>query len=308
MLSGRCVCVGLCSICLLFAAGERVHAAHQTDTFSPVHMGNSYPYQLSLQTYDFGSADLPTLHSFASAQYDGKWIILMGRTNGLHGFANGGPTNFPAASANNEVWVVDPITKQSWHRALDDPSSGISSQLFYELTSTSPQDQQVGNRLYITGGYGVSNSSGGGFQTFNELAAIDLPGITNWVINGTGSAADSIRSIHDDAFRVTGGAMCEMNGRMHLVFGQNFTGGYNPNANGAYSKQVRSFDIVDDGTDLSIANLTTTTPDDAYRRRDLNVFPLLKRQPDNTIAPGLEALSGVFTTTNGAFTVPVAID
>ena len=210
---------------------------------------------------------MPTLHSYAAGTYDGKWVMLMGRTNGLHGFATSGSTNFPVASANREVWVVDPVTKQSWHRSLADASSGIGTQLLNELSSTNAQAEQVGNRLYITGGYGATTPSGGGFQTFNELASIDLAGITNWVINGTGAAVDSIRTIHDDAFRVTGGSMLAMNGRMHLIFGQNFTGGYNPNANGAYTQQVRSFDIVDDGTNLAVSNMTATTPDEAYRRR-----------------------------------------
>ena len=35
---------------------------------------------------DFGNASLPTLQSFASGTYDGKWVLLAGRTNGLHGF------------------------------------------------------------------------------------------------------------------------------------------------------------------------------------------------------------------------------
>jgi len=54
----------------LFASSA--FAANQTDTFTPVHVGNSYPYSISVQTYDFGTANLPTLQSFASATYDGS--------------------------------------------------------------------------------------------------------------------------------------------------------------------------------------------------------------------------------------------
>ena len=87
--------------------------------------------------------------------------------------------------------------------------------------------------------------------------------------------------------------MYQMNGRTHLVFGQNFQGGY-PGGTGTYTKQVRSFDIIDDGINLSIANYSATTPEDPYRRRDLNVFPTLHREGSNLVE-GLEALSGVFT-------------
>jgi hypothetical protein len=113
-----------------------------------------------------------------------------------------------------------------------------------------------------------------------------------------------MRSVHDEAFRVTGGAMYPMNGRMHLVFGQNFIGGY-PGGTGVYTKQVRSFEVIDDGTNLSVSNLTASAPDDNHRRRDLNVFPTVHRSNDGSLARGIEALSGVFTPSNGAWTVPV---
>ena len=79
------------------------------------------------------------------------------------------------------------------------------------------------------------------------------------------------------------------------------------NSNGVYTRQVRSFDIVDDGANLSITNVSTSTPDDDYRRRDLNIFPVLRPESGGP-EPGLLVLSGVFTPTNGAWTVPVEID
>src|SRR5262245_2681279 len=129
----------------------------------------------------------------------------------------------------------------------------------------------------MTGGYGVQsflpdNTPVNG--TFNQLSAINLPGIVDWVVTGSGTAKDHIRQIASDTVRVTGGAMYEVDGRTHLVFGQSFSGNYNPNKNGTYTNQVRSFDIVDDGTNLSIANAASTPTDPSYRRRDLNVFPV----------------------------------
>src|SRR5262249_48495640 len=66
--------------------------------------------------------------------------------------------------------------------------------------------------------------------------------------------------------------------------------------------------IVDNGTTLSIANSVATPQVADYRRRDLNVYPTIKRNPDATLSNGMTALSGVFTLTNGAWTVPVEID
>jgi hypothetical protein len=59
---------------------------------------------------------------------------------------------------------------------------------------------------------------------------------------------------------------------------------------------------------LRVANAASTPPLAQYRRRDLNVFPTIARGAGATLANGLVALSGVFTTTNGAWTVPVQID
>jgi hypothetical protein len=104
--------------------------------------------------------------------------------------------------------------------------------------------------------------------------------------------------------------MYEMDGRTHLVFGQDFSGNYNPNKNGTYTNQVRSFTIVDDGTTLSISDPTSTAADPNYRRRDLNVYPVMVPGGGGTTDEGLVVLSGVFTPppSVGAWTVPVEID
>jgi hypothetical protein len=210
------------------------------------------------------------------------------------------------------VWVIDPVNKQSWHRSLEGAAGGLTTIELNSLTSTNNQFYQRGERLYMTGGYGVQVISGGLpiNGTFDRLSAIDLPGIIDWVMSGNGLAKDHIRQISSPSFRVTGGAMYEMGGRTHLVFGQDFSGNYNPNKNGTYTNQVRSFTIVDDGTTLSITNPTSTAPDPNYRRRDLNVFPVIQPGVGGALDDGLVVLSGVFTPPPdiGAWTVPVEID
>ena len=50
----------------------------------------------------------PRLHSYAVGHYDNKWMMISGRTNGLHGFDIFDlDANFPAQSRNTEVWVLD---------------------------------------------------------------------------------------------------------------------------------------------------------------------------------------------------------
>jgi len=286
-------------------------AANQTATLSPVLSGEGLPYRISLERYDFGADPLPTLQSNAAGYYDGKWVLIAGRTNGLHGFGAIAANNFPPQYQNREVWVVDPVAKQSWHRSFDDASAGLSEEEIRSLTQANNEFYQRGNRLYMAGGYGLQEVLPDDTpvnNTFDTLSAIDLPGIVDWVVGGTGAAADHIRQISDPLFRVTGGDMFEISGRTHLVFGQDFQGNYVPGSNGIYTEQVRSFDIVDDGATLVIENVSSTVPDPNYRRRDLNVVPVIRQGTGGQLEEGLTALSGVFTSTNGAWTVPVEID
>ncbi|MEX2171619.1 MAG: hypothetical protein WD851_20035 [Pirellulales bacterium] len=297
------VIFGCLGLLILFPAGVR--AANQTPDLSAIDLTGNVPYRIQLRQFDFGPEEMPTLQSYAAGVHDGKWVLISGRTNGLHGFTNNSSTNFPAAAQNREVWVIDPVSRQSWSRPLDDPTSGLSEATILSLTPTNTQFYQRADRLYMTGGYGVAPA--GGFNTFDTLTAIDLPDMIDWVVSGAGSASAAMRQIADPAFKVTGGAMYEIDGRTHLVFGQDFVGGYNPSKNGTYTNQVRSFNIVDDGVLLSVNTPSSTTPDPAYRRRDLNVFPAIRSGPGG-LENELVVLSGVFTETNGAWTVPVEVD
>lgn len=286
-----------------------VAAQNQTATTTPLSPASALPYQVALQPLDFSEIDLPTLHSHAVGNFDGKWLFISGRTNGLHGFdAIFSPEeNFPVRHQNRAVWVVDFATRQSWVKPLDDPTSGLSESQVLSLATTNNQFYQKDETLYITGGYGVLED-GENFSTFDALSAINLPGLGNWVMNGVGSAAENIRQIHDPVFRVTGGAMHEIDGTTHLVFGQDFVGVYTPFGEGTYTRQVRSFEIKDDGTNLSIDQISATPIVADYRRRDLNVVPILRPDGAGGIEEKLLALSGVFTLEEGAWTVPVEID
>jgi hypothetical protein len=286
---------------------------HQTSTFTPIQPASGLPYRISLREYDFGAAELPGLHSNAAGRYRGNWVLLAGRTNGVHDLDQTGEQSFPEEFQNRDVWVINPTTKQTWHRSLGDPSlgvtdpsSGLTPAQIASLTPTNNQSAQVGDTLYMSGGYGLNTASE--FTTFDMLTALDLPGLVDWAVTGSGQAVDHLRQLVHPIASVTGGEMYEIGGRMHIVFGQDFEGPYSPRSDGAYTRQVRSFDIVDDGANLAIANVTQTPPVQAYRRRDLNVVPVMRPDGAGGIGAGLVALSGVFTTGFGAWTVPVEID
>ncbi len=158
-------------------SNSMLYAANQTSTTTPVFVNKKLPFTINIERADF---ELPKgLHSGARAFLGNKWIFISGRTNGLHSF-NNNDNNFPPQKQNQEVFVLDTVTKITKSRSLHDPKSGLNQTQIDSLSVTSPQYYQNNNILYITGGYGVITATGK-FSTKDTLTAIDLPGLINWV-------------------------------------------------------------------------------------------------------------------------------
>jgi hypothetical protein len=285
-------------------------AANQTPDLSPITIGSSLPFTTTVDNpVSFPGQTLPTLHSFAKASVSigghNQWLLIGGMTNGIHDLGGGG---FDPASHNKSIHVIDPVTQQIWSRSII--GSGLTQDQINSLSTTNAQSTQVGNRLYISGGYGnyIDNVGDLYYTTFDRLTAIDLPGMMEWVKTGSGMASAHLRQISDPILRVTGGDMhTTSNGRTHLVFGQDYPDAYEPRLTGIYTRQVRSFTIVDDGTNLSISDAIEHPTNQDFRRRDLNVVPIIDKVGDQYVEK-MQALSGVFTSSFGAWTVPVTID
>lgn len=280
-------------------------ADNQTPDISPIYPGSELPFEVKIKTADF---ELPNgWHSGTFATFEGKWLIIGGRTNGLHGFSDD-ESNFPPSAQNTSVFVVDPCSGRTWSRSLYDSDSGLTQHQIDLLSVTSPQYYQKCKTLYITGGYGVDTATGQ-FSTKDCLTAINIPGLMHWVVHGHHSAAKHIRQIFNPIFQVTGGEMVQYgNDPTLLIFGQNFEGFYFEDGTGVYTNQVRRFNIIDNGKKLKVKILASKPliADPAFRRRDLNVVPFLQ-VINNQVVRQLVALSGVFTPTGGAWTVPVTI-
>ncbi|MDB6080803.1 MAG: hypothetical protein JWO53_75 [Chlamydiia bacterium] len=294
---------------LLMAFGVHTFAFgdNQTDTVSTILPETSLPFRVTIQQASFS---LPNgIHSGISAMHNGKWLFLAGRTNGMHTF-NNTTDNFPPSQQNQIVYVVDPVKKTIKARALSDSKSGLTQTQIDLLSVTSPQFYQSGKRVYMTGGYGVITATGE-FSTKDVLTAIDVAGLMHWVTHPSKheTAAQHIRQISNPIFQVTGGYMDQIGKKPTLlVFGQNFAGFYFHAGVGVYTEQVRRFRIHDNGKKLkvSVKSSKPTVSNSSYRRRDLNVVPVMRKQ-HGKVVPSLVALSGVFTLTDGIWTVPVSI-
>lgn len=94
----------LCVIVLgVFGSMSPALAQNQTPTVSPVLSGADLPFRVSIERADFS---LPSgLQSYVSAIYQGKWLLLAGRTNGLHDF-NNDDNNFPPRKQNTTVYAT----------------------------------------------------------------------------------------------------------------------------------------------------------------------------------------------------------
>lgn len=277
-------------------------ADNQTPDVTPVLSGSGLPFNVVIQQANF---QLPVgIHSGAFGVYQGLWVFVAGRMNGLHGF---GPDPFPPDQQNTTIYVVNPTTGATNSRSLIDPSSGLNQQQIDELSVTSPEFYQDGNTLYMAGGYGIDTPSGT-YGTKTTLTAFNLPGVIQWVM-GNGSLIQNISQVSNPVFQITGGEMFKLGNVTELVFGQNFTGPYTSGSNGIYSDQVFQFQLTNAGGQLSVnvLNPMPLNPNANFRRRDLNVVPALLNN-NNTLQYGLVAYAGVFTLTGGVWNVPVVIN
>src|SRR5262245_38921656 len=77
LISGRPT-LSILSSSLAFLLAPYALAQHQTTTLTPLTPGGANDFRISLREYDFGSAPIAGLHSFASGVVDGKWVILSG--------------------------------------------------------------------------------------------------------------------------------------------------------------------------------------------------------------------------------------
>ncbi len=294
----------------LATSGALFAYPNQTDTLSPILPSTTLPFDIIIREASF---TLPNgIHSGAYAVYDGKWFFIAGRTNGMHGF-NSITNNFPPKKQNTTAYVVDPKNQIVYSRSLMDPTSGLTQKQIDQLSVTSPQSFFLDNTLYVCGGYGIDTETGK-FGTKSVLTAIDLPGFIDWVVNDHSHtcAVDHIRQTTHPLLKVTGGVMYPVNSDLStlLIFGQNFEGFYHAKPDGdftegKYTRQVRRFQIIDNEVELCIRPEKSQEPDPNYRRRDLNVVPIIIDD-----VPSFVALSGVFLPGDdgGIWTVPVFID
>ena len=227
--------------------------------------------------------------SFAVGQANGKWLIIGGRTDGLHRrqpFAS-----FDTNGQPNELLVIDPVSKQKWTANLSILPIAIQD----ALKATNIDFIQNNNQLYLIGGYGYSNTLGD-HTTFNTLTAIAVSETIAAIVSNN-NYSNYIRQTSNSIFQNTGGQLEKINDSYYLIGGQDFQGRYNPMGpthgpgfTQTYSNQIRKFNILDNGTLLGVNNISIITDSVNLHRRDYNALPQILPN----LSQGITAYSGVF--------------
>ena len=241
----------------------------------------------NVELHEITIPNMPGLQSFAWGKTtDGKWLLLGGRTDGMHDHRP--PFSFPSSLANQTIYVVDPDSKQVWSSSISSLASGLKN----ALSSTNMEFEQVGDVLYLIGGYGV-NVTTNQHETFSTITAVNITPLANAIIMNQ-SIPNHFRQITDSRFRVTGGYLHRIGQDFYLVGGQNFDGRYNPH-NGpsftqTYTESIKRFNINDNGSTFQIVNYSETKDAVNLHRRDYNMAPQIFPNGDT----GLTVFSGVF--------------
>lgn len=266
---------------------------------------------------DHGMTGLPGLQSFAlGITNDGKWLLLSGRANGFHGF-DSTSQNFPFKKANQYIFAYDTKTHK-----LDSMSTNIlPPDLRDQYNATNLEVRQIGDKLYLCGGYGVINAgtSNEKWVTHPILSRIIISKMISAVqAHDPAAMRKAIVYTKNDLLRATGGELYKLSdNKFYLVVGHKFMGKYthDTSTSGApvqyYLDEVRVFTINETDTNIALGQflqkITDGYPDSLtqYHRRDLVVAPsVLPGGKDY----GITIYGGVFTyNTNVPFQFPIYI-
>jgi hypothetical protein len=246
--------------------------------------------------------NLPALQSFVFGQSGNYWLLIGGRTNGFHGF--GSATNFPFKKANKFVYVYNTSTNK-----LDSMSTALLPTVLREqYTSSNMQHFQVGNYLYISGGYGEFHAKlpDSTWTTYSTLSRVNIAQIINAVLTrNIIKFRTSVIYANSKLTASTGGEMFKLpDGKFYLVLGHRFDGMYGGGkAIQTYLDSVHVFKLTETPSSMSITagsmqyisdNLIDSVTQ--FRRRDLLVVPAIQRGGQGV---GLTVYGGVFTANTG---------
>ncbi|MFZ4056898.1 MAG: hypothetical protein ACOYKE_02115 [Ferruginibacter sp.] len=247
----------------------------------------NFPFSIRLAPMEINGFE--GLQSFVIGKTDPYYILIGGRTDGLH--LKQPWATFNKKDQNKSIYAIDPIQKTVYKRSIAELSNSIQEQ----LQSTNMEFVQVQDQLICIGGYGYSASSDDHI-TFPYLLSIDTKGLAQ-ALSQQQPIASFFQQIKDERMAVTGGQLGKIGEKYYLVGGQRFDGRYNPHGpdhgpgfTQQYTNEIRSFELNFQNPILEISNYKSQYDSLNLHRRDYNLVP----QIFNANSLGYTAFSGVF--------------
>ncbi|MBP6024935.1 hypothetical protein [Ferruginibacter sp.] len=229
-----------------------------------------FPFIIRLEQMEINN--MPALQSFAYATWQGKWLLIAGRKDGLH--RRQPWATFDEEGQNKHIYVVDPLKKQVWKQSLEELPASIKEQ----FQSTNMEFFQTGNKLILTGGYGYSKTADDHI-TFPYLTVIQVDELITAIVNKK-SIINSVVQIRDERMAVTGGRLGKSGDTLILAGGQRFDGRYNPHGpdhgpgfTQEYTNEIRKFTIEYNKDMPVIKNYYAINDPVNLHRRDYNLVP-----------------------------------
>jgi hypothetical protein len=255
--------------------------------FSFFSCSDSRPdYLLHIEINEITIPDAPALNTYVNAVHEGQWLIIGGRTDGLHDHRP--DRSYPIDKSNNKVFVIDPANREVWSASLE----SLSQNLFEQLQSTGMSFYQEGNVLTLLGGYGWSDSKED-YITFPYLVQVDVAGLMRAIRNGQKIDQFFYQVMNQD-MAVSGGYLGKIGEEFYLVFGQRFDGRYSTQPNKGhrqeYTNEIRKFRMEKESGTTVISDLKKVRDTVHFHRRDYNLLPQIF--PNGKF--GYTAFSGVF--------------
>lgn len=248
--------------------------------------GNPAELPFTLELEEATRPEIPGLHSFAFAEWQGWWVVIGGRINGLHGFFPF--TAFPENGANTSIRLIDPETGDLYSYEV----GTLNVRYTDALKSTNPQYAQDGDILYIAGGYGKDNAAGK-FVTFPVLTAVKLPELVAKMLAGENPSSAFVQ-VESPYMEVCGGEMDKMGDYFYLVGGHVFAGNYSQTQSNTftqtYTYEIRKFKLRVVANTIQILDYSAHRDETNLRRRDFTLAPQIR--PDGK--PTLCLYGGVF--------------
>ncbi|HWF47601.1 MAG TPA: hypothetical protein VG168_11395 [Bryobacteraceae bacterium] len=252
---------------------------------------------------------IPALQSFVSASWNGKWVIIGGRTNGYHQ-TGGRDTDFDRTQANQKIWVID-TSGPAPHKVYCAPVSTLPDSLALvrdQWMSSNLLYFQDGDTLYVAGGYGENSEHH--WVTYPALSVVSLPALIDGVMNAR-PFSSAISFARSELVQSAGGDLIKLEDNFYVVMGHVFMGNYadfeggnehnSVKASQKYLGEIRKLSITRGPRGLRVS-LVDRYSDPEFLRRDLNTTYTI--MPDGKTL-GAAAYGGVFTKDQLSFSRPI---